>query len=522
MSSGPQFDLSLSRRTLLTGGSVAALAGLVGCSSEAQVTPSTTPSWASPSPNRTPRSGGQLRIGLDRPITSLDPVGELIGQQPMLILANAIYEPLLAPTPGGWRGIQAQSMRPGSDAADWTLRLRSGLVFSNGDPLDADAVIAHLRRLADPATGAASLRSAQQIASMTARDSYTVEFRLAAPNIAFDGEFARQLGMIGHPSAVDELGFPIGAGAYVVADFGADQITLARAPHYWRTPGLAETIEYHVVPDADQRFRMLLDGELDAVWSEVSAQISDARSSHRYVVSSAPSAASCLLMNQANPRLQDFEVRRAIIRAIDRDGLRRVLDRGEGVALDGPYALLGLTPRPAPEYPEYNEDAARAVLGDLGLELRMLVEERSDTLARAEAVAEMLGLVGLRVTIEPVASAGYRDRLASGDFDLADFVTSVFSDARGAARVFGTDGDFNYTGFSDAQLDTAAAAALGTLNSTDRAWQYGVVTNRLIEQAVVAWYTAADAGLICAGDMQGVPSSAGHPLVSLNPRSFWR
>ena len=46
-------------------------------------------------------SGGTIRVGLDIEVSSVDPIGNDIGQQSSLVLANAIYEPLLMDGPRG-------------------------------------------------------------------------------------------------------------------------------------------------------------------------------------------------------------------------------------------------------------------------------------------------------------------------------------------------------------------------------------------------------------------------------------
>ena len=275
--------------------------------------------------------GGTLTIALDREIPNVDPKENLIGQQPVLILANAIYEPIMTTADGGGTApVKAESFTSSADASRWTLVLKEGLVFSNGDPLDAESVVKHLQRLGDPSIGASSAGTVAQITDMIATDAKTVEFTLAGPNADFSRLFARQMGMVAHPSEVDEFNFPLGSGPYVVSAFQAgNQIELSRSENYSMESGVADKLVYQMLPDADSRFSALQSGDVDIIWSEVTTQMKQARQGNLNV-SAAPAAVSSMLMNQSNPDLADPAVRRALIQAVNREALLAAINQRRG------------------------------------------------------------------------------------------------------------------------------------------------------------------------------------------------
>src|SRR5690606_36512959 len=45
----------------------------------------------------------------------------------------------------------AESIEPNDDFTQWTLTIKDGITFSDGEPYDAEAVKAHWERLQDPA-----------------------------------------------------------------------------------------------------------------------------------------------------------------------------------------------------------------------------------------------------------------------------------------------------------------------------------------------------------------------------------
>ncbi|MDO5677269.1 MAG: ABC transporter substrate-binding protein [Propionibacteriaceae bacterium] len=522
MSQG-QFNFCFSRRTLLATAFVAGLAGLAGCSAGDATTPSPTAdstSAAGSTGNAQPAQGGTVTIALDREIPNIDPKENLIGQQPVLILSNAIYEPLMTTADGGtFAPVKAESFEANADGSEWTLVLKSDLVFSNGDPLNADAVIKHVERMSDPAIGASSAGQAEQISTMTASDDRTVVFTLKAPNADFIGQFARQLGMIAHPTAVDEFNFPLGSGPYVVTGFqSGSEIELTRSENYWGEPAVADKLVYKMLPDADSRFQSLQSGDVDIIWTEVTKQMNEARSANLNV-NAAPAAVSSLLMNQANRALQDVAVRKGIIQAIDREALNAVVNMGEGVTVDNPYSLQTAV-APTVDYPAYDQAAAEAALKGKNLSLKMIVENRVDTMQRATAVQDMLSKVGVTVEVSPVESANFASTLKAGDFDIADFVTSVFGDPNGATMVFSSDGPYNFTKYTNSTVDSEIAASKTTTDSAKRAEHFKKISDEITKDASAAWYTASNAGIISSSDIAGVPDVSKLTLVSINPKTI--
>ena len=102
-------------------------------------------------------------------------------QAPLVRLNRATREPepWLA---AGWKVSE--------DAKTWTLKLRPNIKFSDGTPLDAEAVKFNFERHADPSKHSPNLSLVQTIESMRVVDPLTLEITLKAPNAAFDHALA--------------------------------------------------------------------------------------------------------------------------------------------------------------------------------------------------------------------------------------------------------------------------------------------------------------------------------------------
>lgn len=481
---------------------------LSGCSS----TPTTSPTTTAAA-----ETGGTLTVALDRELPTLDVTNGLLAQQPVLILSNALYEPLMAPAEGGtFEPGLATSLESDDTATQWTLTIPDDLTFSDGSPLTTESVKAHVERLADPATKSSASGQAAQIAGMAITDDTTMVFELKAANANFAALLARTLGMVTSTTATDDFGFPLGAGPFVVSEFTpGDSVTVVRNENYAGEPALLDGITFRMMPDADSRYQSLQSGDVDVIWTEVTSQFEQARSDDALQVQAAPAAVSSLLLNLTNPKFQDVEVRTALAQAIHRDAVNAVVNLGEGTTVDSPYSLLAEAPEI--DYPAYDPAAAKEVLDGAGLSFSISSDNSPDSIQRATALKDMFGEVGVAVEIVPVEGASFSATLAGKDFEAAQLVTSIFSDPSGGALVTTSTGAYNFTGYSNATVDELLATAGGLNAGPERAELLAQASEELATDLPMLWLTASNAGLIGSSELLGMPDLSGMTLISVQP-----
>lgn len=461
--------------------------------------------------------GGTLTIGLDREVQTLDIASSITTQQPLLILSTAVYEPLMKPgAAGNVEPDMAQSLISNDDASQWTLKLRDGLKFSDGSSLKAQQVVDHVKRLADPETKSSAMAQAALISNMETPDDLTVVFTLKTPNADFPSQLVRQLGMIESTTARDDFGFPIGAGPYKVTGFTAgSEVTLARNDNYWGDKPKLDKVVYKMVPDADSRYQSLKSGDLDLMWTEVASQFQDAASNQNLATVTAPASMSMIMLNTKDPALQDVKVRKALARAIDRNSLNKAVNLGEGKIVDNPYALLTSVAPKDSGYPEYDLEAAKKVLDGKGIKLTLSCENRADTVQRATALKDMLGKAGVDVTVNPVESANYTATIMKGDYQMADFMTSILSDPSGASYLFLSKGPYNFTGYKNGAVDRAISDAMTKSDLKSRADDFSTVSKELAKDLPVLWTTAMNSGFIMNKKVVGFPDISKNTLIQV-------
>ena len=124
-----------------------------------------------------PKAGGSVTVeeaGLD---TQFDPALAFISTFTDGPEMEALYGPGLLYQNAKTGAVEygfAKSMTS-TDNKVWTMTLRSGLKFSDGTPFNAAAVVANVKRIADPATGSSEAKIASTFTATAVNDT-TVQF----------------------------------------------------------------------------------------------------------------------------------------------------------------------------------------------------------------------------------------------------------------------------------------------------------------------------------------------------------
>jgi ABC-type transport system substrate-binding protein len=180
--------------------------------------------------------------------------------------ANAVYDPLTAvDAQGQVRPYLLESFAEADGHRTWSLRLRPGVVFSNGDPLDAAALVTFL----DAMRKSDKWRRADaMITDVEAVDPLTVRVRMSQPWAQFPVYLAGQHGYVVAPKQLrDRYGRldPIGTGPFKLDRWDRDdRILLSRNPRHWR-PGLPrlDALELVQVPSSVSIVDSVREGRYD-------------------------------------------------------------------------------------------------------------------------------------------------------------------------------------------------------------------------------------------------------------------
>jgi peptide/nickel transport system substrate-binding protein len=359
-----------------------------------------------------------------------------------------------------------------SDETSWRIALAPDRFFSDGSPVDADAVAAALNRTAElnPAARASAGRLTFEA---SASDELTVTTERPTPIL---------------PSILAEWAFPvyreagdtlIFTGPYAVASFEEGvRFDLVPNAHYADAERRPE-ITLRRIADGQALALALRAGEIDLAFNLPVESLGMLRADSDLTVKSFPVAYQYMMwMNTRSEVLSDTRVRRAIDLAIDREELVAAGRAGE--------AARGAFPR------EFPFAAEASVARDVALAEQLLDEagwlraadgrrmkdgeplaltldaypQRPDLVTYQPVIRAALEAIGISVTTRVTATP--TDVVRSGEYDL--FLWAQHTAPAGDPSFFlslflGSEGDNNYSGWRNAAFD-ALIARLGEEGDT--------------------------------------------------------
>jgi glutathione transport system substrate-binding protein len=226
---------------------------------------------------------------------------------------------------------------------EWTFKLREGVVFHDGTPFNADAVVYNFERHLNPERGlAASGRIRTFLSKIEKLDDFTVKFTLKSPYPAFLAILTSNSGQQVSPTAdaAGNLGAAaVGTGPYRMAKYNSGEFVLQeKFPDYWGDKAAGEDeIKWTWSAETSVLNMALQTGDADIinpVPPVFAAQI-EANPDLKLSVSDG-SAVFWVSLNTENEALSDVRVRQALNFATDKAGLVQAIMSGYGSPANSP------------------------------------------------------------------------------------------------------------------------------------------------------------------------------------------
>ena len=333
-----------------------------------------------------------------------------------------------------WVPQLAESLESNDDRTVWTLGLRKGVKFSDGTPLNADAVMGSIGYYMQ-SYGYQSLTMLANQTKMKKVDDLTVEFTVAAPWATFPAMLAGGPGMIMAPAAyANPKKFePIGAGPFELGSYSpAEELVLKAREDYWDGAPHLDELRFVWLGADDAKLESMDAGEVDAAFVRSPIAVEKAREDgyggYMYVVGAG--AQFTINAREGRPGA-DVRVRQAIAHAFDNESYLERAARGAGIpsksifAESSPWAT-------GVETPALDQEQARSLLEEAkadGYDGKLSFVASADPTAQQAAVQleAQLEAVGFDVTIEGIDNIADLTRrvYVDHDFDMAQGATSI-------------------------------------------------------------------------------------------------
>ena len=330
----------------------------------------------------------------------------------------------------------AQSMTWNDDHTVLSFKLRKGLKFLNGNPLDAQSVKDTYDRVFDQKGVTASLIAMAAVkdkAAVTVKGSDTVEFHLDKANNLLLGNMAQFGNSVLDPKVIAEhktakdpfahdwLSTNVGGGAqgpYQLQSWqSGSQWVLTANPNYRGAKPKIQKIIFKVIPDPSTRYQLLSSGAVDIAFGLPLKNIAKAKTNPDIKIVNEPSRNIVFLgMNSKTKPFDNVKVRQAINYAVP---YKTIIDKvllGYGQQMTSP--IPNGTPTHTDQFNTYTTDLnkAKQLLAEAGyakgFSTSLQVASGNDQGKQTAIwVQQSLKQIGVKVTINQLPGATYNSRL---------------------------------------------------------------------------------------------------------------
>jgi peptide/nickel transport system substrate-binding protein len=457
-------------------------------------------------------AGGTLKIGINEDPDALDPVSNRLatGRLPLTAICDKLFD---VNTDLDLVPQLAESYQIAPDGMSVTLKLRAGVTFHDGEPLDAEAVrFVTERNINTPG----SLRRTELAAvdRVEVADPLTARFVLNRPQAyLLLINLAERAGMMISPKAAKTLGDrfgaqPVCAGPYrFVERVPQGRIAVERFDNYWDKAMIGpDRIEYLPITDSTVRIAALRSGEIQIAERLTPTDLPQLEGDARLKVVSTPDLGYHFIRFNTNngPKakaLSDIRVRRAIDAAVDREALVKAL-------FDGKYAPGNQFVNPASPYydrshpvPKRDIALAKRLLAEAGatsLTFTLLVPAERERQEAAQFVQAMLAEAGISMNIETQDNATMLANGRKGQFEaLFTFWSGRAHPDGNVFAHFSCKGAQNDARHCNEELDTVLVKAREATSDEERRSLYQRANGIIVEEksAMILWHRQTFTGV---------------------------
>lgn len=441
-----------------------------------------------------PTPGGEITFGLGNDGTGFNTTAAVAPGSIRVI--TAMNESLVSlDAEANWQPGLAESLTPNEDFTSWTITMRPGLVFHDGEPVDAEAVRANLQAFRDSPTVGFAFGS---ITAITAIDELSVQVDLSSPWAAFPFGLVGQAGWMVSPSTIGTNETFVGTGPFMLESWTpGDGARVVRNPNYWRADeGLPylDAINFKFLPDQTVRRQAFEAGDLHGYNSPGDADIVDFLEDDNADVWIGTAGANEYLwiLNTNVAPFDDIRVRRAVAHSIDKQFLIDTFRSGLTVPANGP---LNPSDRWYTEndYPQFDPEAAQALVdeyeAEVGpIEFVLTVETNPSTLEVAEVMLSFLADVGIDGTIREIGQGQSALTAIQDDFEAISWGQFGSPDPDGNYVFFHSSGGvLNWSNLVSEDIDAGLEAGRQNIDEAARKAGYAQWLQALGDEVPMIW-----------------------------------
>ncbi|MCJ8012932.1 ABC transporter substrate-binding protein [Paenibacillus sp. KQZ6P-2] len=494
---------------------------------------SASPSDASQTASGQPKDGGNLIIGVASDPVILNP--NYASDRVSLTIDQALYAPLFQVNNGKKTFYLADSLEPSADKLTYTLKLKSGLTWHDGEKLTADDVVFTFDKIMDEKQNS-MLRSNFIIDGKPVKavkiDDTTVEFKLPQVSPAFEAALVQVSPIPKHifENEADiekspKNNTPVGSGPFKFKEYKTGEyVTLERFDNYFGGKPHLDSITYRISKDANASNLALQNGEINVKYVDPQDAATIESTGNFDMKNYSEGRLSYLIFNEKSDTglLANKEVREALSYALNRDELIQVAYTSADYADPAKSFVTPDALYHDNNVPTYDNDVEKAkqmlqANGVTGKTLRFIVASGNKSQeAISLYVQQKLKDVGVNVEIQSMDSSAYTAKYTdpnATDYELAVGGYIMGFDPDAYSMLYTTGADSNYTHYSNPEVDKLFQQGASEADDTKRGEIYKKLQETIASDAVI--YPIAYTKTIVAVDKRygGLDEAVLKPVV---------
>lgn len=481
----------------------------------------------------TPQAGGSITVlesagfAGDWP-AGLDPATNTNGAADQSQMQAIFGEPFQLGSDGKLHPDLFTSYKYSNGGKTVTMKVRKGVKFSDGTPLNAQAVVWNWKR---DLTSKCTCKPIIVVDSITAPNPTTVVLKLKLPNGAFvnslqDSNFS----WIASPTALKKMGeqkfkmAPVGAGPFtVVSDTLSSQLVLKKNPNYWQQgrPYL-DGLTFKTTQDDETALEAMQAGQGEAYEGMSTIKLVPTFKQKFQVTGQPGTSPYDIQLNTKIPPFNNKQARLAIYYATNGQLLDEKLFN-DAQPLGQSFTAAGglFYEKTVPGYPTYNLAKAKAIVKKLGgLKVDFFSIQQSATQNMMIALQQMWKQAGIESSIHLYSLAQLIQQFG-GKWQAALQTAGAWDPAGGVGVAFRFSSTSPFSGVHDPKLDALINKGAAEVNPAQRKQTYDQVAAYIAKNAygpflfpVTSW-SIADKGVYGPGLTTSIPA------VAVNTGILW-
>jgi peptide/nickel transport system substrate-binding protein len=439
-----------------------------------------------------------VTVGINNDIVTWDPLS--VSEWYTTAILPSVLETTVTNKDGSYIPWLLESIEP-REATTWRMRLRTGIKFHDGEPLDARALKWNLDLYADksanyPNPGSRVLLPL--VKEVNVVDDRTADLVTTQPSaLVYEGLTRVYVMSPAYFQKVGRQAFgqaPVGTGAWRFKQWQrGSSMTLARNDGYWGEKPNFGTIVFRTIPESVSRVSALVAGEIDLAAGVDPQQVPVIRERAGLRVETGPGTLVFIGLDTLSKPFSDVRVRRAVNFAVNWDEIinRLLLGAAErNVGLFYPFQE-GVDPT-LRSYYKYDPQQAKLLLAEAGLAQGFSVPfyyapglegvAKNDVVA--QAIAADLAAVGIKVNLQQVDPGTFftlfgQRKFADGMFQYS--FTTVTPAGRHIYALLNSRARSTY--HKDPDMDRAIDAYIGAVTPAERVKAGRALHRYIVEQA---------------------------------------